>query len=288
MSGPAGVGADEAERWALDPTFPEVPLELLSQEGWREVGSDRWWYSEDIIYLEARALVRAVERCATSNHGRDSRSLFLGDNLAMVLAFERCRARDYKLLVLIRRMCAWCLARGLRARFRWVPSELNNSDSASRKYELRCDDVVGLTEQICNAAALSRIVIAWRSLVSTNSSDSRELSRSAESGRADRGPADDGLLPLRRPSGADQLGGGGERDGEAGCEPGAGHARGGADRGPRCSPRRRAGGDHERQGPGSRFGVRERRVALDASPDGGLVARGPATSQHWSAASSHA
>ena len=29
MSGPAGVAADEAKRWALGPSFPEVPLELL-------------------------------------------------------------------------------------------------------------------------------------------------------------------------------------------------------------------------------------------------------------------
>ena len=77
-AGPGGIDADEASRWEGNPDVPEVPLAFLAQDDWREVCADRWWFDEGIIYLEARALVRAIERCATSSFGRDVRCLFLG------------------------------------------------------------------------------------------------------------------------------------------------------------------------------------------------------------------
>jgi hypothetical protein len=41
-----------------------MPFDFLVQDGLGEVCSDRWWFQEDIIYLEARALLRAIERAA--------------------------------------------------------------------------------------------------------------------------------------------------------------------------------------------------------------------------------
>ena len=48
------------------------------------------------------------------------------------LAFERCRAKKWPLLSLVRRWSGLCLARNIRPAVRWIPSELNVADGASR------------------------------------------------------------------------------------------------------------------------------------------------------------
>ena len=52
--------------------------------------------------------------------------------MAVTLALGRCRARDFKLLIQIRRVAALSLARGIRFYFRWLPSEFNNAEAGSR------------------------------------------------------------------------------------------------------------------------------------------------------------
>eukprot|EP00959_Pyramimonas_sp_CCMP1952_P367041 7687586-Pyramimonas_sp.AAC.1 len=94
--------------------------------------ADKWRCREGIIHLEARAVLKGVERLARSQHGHDARALFVGDNLALTLALGMSRSRDFKLLTLIRRAGSLALARGLRLVFRWVSSELNSSDKGSR------------------------------------------------------------------------------------------------------------------------------------------------------------
>ena len=61
--------------------------------------------------------------------------LFLGDNLGCILALSRSRAKDYQMLVQVRRVAAWSLARGVRISFRWIPSEWNTADDPSRLAE---------------------------------------------------------------------------------------------------------------------------------------------------------
>ena len=106
--------------------------------------------------------MRAVERAATSSYGKDARCLVLADNLSVVLVFERSRARDFKLLSLVRRESAWALARGLRLRFRWIPSELNNSDKASRKFEQQCDGNEHLSETLSKLSCCKMMFNAWK------------------------------------------------------------------------------------------------------------------------------
>ena len=101
--------------------------------------ADKWRYEEGIIHLEARAVLKGIERLARSQHGHDARALFVGDNLALSLALGRSRSRDFKLLTLIRRAGSLALARGLRLVFRWVPSELNSSDKGSRLFDENYD-----------------------------------------------------------------------------------------------------------------------------------------------------
>eukprot|EP00974_Lingulodinium_polyedra_P038139 3655998-Lingulodinium_polyedra.AAC.1 len=67
-----------------------------------------------MVHLEARVLLKAVSRIAHAGPGRDCRVLVLGDNMGVVLAAGRFRARDYKLLAILRRIASFCLMRNLR------------------------------------------------------------------------------------------------------------------------------------------------------------------------------
>eukprot|EP00959_Pyramimonas_sp_CCMP1952_P235797 4927616-Pyramimonas_sp.AAC.1 len=52
--------------------------------------ADRWVFADDILRLEARALVKAASRAAHSQPVKDCRVLLLWDNLSVVLCFCRC------------------------------------------------------------------------------------------------------------------------------------------------------------------------------------------------------
>ena len=118
--------------WSLDNDFPEVPARLLRKELWQPRLWGKWQFDEKIINLEARAAVKALKRVALSRFGSHVRQLFLLDNLSLVLALERCRSRQLDLLKIVRIFCSYCICRGIQPSFRWIPSELNNSDEPSR------------------------------------------------------------------------------------------------------------------------------------------------------------
>ena len=107
----------------------------MRAECWRSVQSDRWQFTDDISRLEARSVVKAVERMCNSKPVSSFRVLILGDNLGVILAFSRRRARDFRLLIQIRRVVALCLARGVKCYFRWIPSEFNSADFGSRVFD---------------------------------------------------------------------------------------------------------------------------------------------------------
>ena len=125
--------------------FPEVPPGRLAASSWKLVRCGRWWFSDGILRLEARALERGVSRFSQFCLGRDIRVLSLCDNMAVTLAVGRSRAKDFGLLVLIRRINAWCLLRNIKLCVCWVPSEFNPSDSGSRMYGASYDESKDMT-----------------------------------------------------------------------------------------------------------------------------------------------
>lgn len=118
--------------WSLDKEFEEVPAQLLRRELWTPRVWGKWDFSENIVVLEGRALVKSLKRIALTVFGSNIRQVLLVDNLSVALSFDRCRSRDFKLLKQIRKFCSYLLARNISASIRWVPSELNNSDIPSR------------------------------------------------------------------------------------------------------------------------------------------------------------
>ena len=73
-----------------------------------------------------------MQRLALTRFGTKIRQRFLADNLGVCLSFARCRAKNFKLLAIIRHFCAYALARGIVSALRWIPSEFNSSDPVSR------------------------------------------------------------------------------------------------------------------------------------------------------------
>ncbi|CAK0828217.1 unnamed protein product [Prorocentrum cordatum] len=53
----------EAARWKRIGVFPEVPSGLLTRDCWRAILADRWPHPDDILRLEARAVVKALLDC---------------------------------------------------------------------------------------------------------------------------------------------------------------------------------------------------------------------------------
>ena len=58
--------------------------------------------------------------------------LFLGNNSGCIIALPRARDQDSKMLVQVRRVVAWLLARLVRGAFRWILGEWNTADDPSR------------------------------------------------------------------------------------------------------------------------------------------------------------
>ena len=121
-----------AAGWEIDDSFPEISGALLSKSAWDIAQAGEWSRPEHIVHLEARALVKSFEiSVEKGGHGR-YRQLLLSDSMSAVLAFERGRARNFRILRHIRRLYATALLYDVDVHFRWIPSELNPADGPSR------------------------------------------------------------------------------------------------------------------------------------------------------------
>ena len=118
--------------WEVDESFEEIPAAGLRRSLWIPKIWGKWHSSENILILEARTVLKGVKRVLLTRFGHDMRQLVLCDNMSVVLAIERCRAKNFKLLCVIRKIAAFCFARNVHLAIRWIPSELNVSDEPSR------------------------------------------------------------------------------------------------------------------------------------------------------------
>jgi hypothetical protein len=130
---------DTNDHWERVSDFPEVPSDLLVFKLWKPCLWGAWQFEEDILVLEARALVKGMRRFARTIFGRNVRQLFLVDNMSVCLAFDRSRSRSFRLLIQIRRFRAYCFVRHIKAVVRWIPSEYNAADIPSRIYDPKGD-----------------------------------------------------------------------------------------------------------------------------------------------------
>ena len=119
----------------LNPNFREVPKHFTHPEGWRLDRAHKVQHAERIGILEARGTVAAVRHKLRALRAFGCKHLHLSDNLGDVLGFSKGRMCNFGLLACCRQLAALCLAGNVIVKHRWVPSEVNFADAASRTWE---------------------------------------------------------------------------------------------------------------------------------------------------------
>ena len=119
----------------LNEDFQDVPFEIANSTEWKLQFASQMHHKEHITILEGRATVQSIRHVARSVANFNKRHLHLGDNLGMVLAFDRGRAKAVPLLFCCRRAAAYSVVTGCAFHHRWIPSEWNRADGPSRQWE---------------------------------------------------------------------------------------------------------------------------------------------------------
>lgn len=112
--------------------FDEVSPRLVHRSDWKACVCGRWKDSENILRLEGRALILGLRHRLRSQCAAGRRQVFLSDNLSLVLALMRGRASSPQLLPVCRAAFAHSMFPDVHVSVRWVASEFNPADAASR------------------------------------------------------------------------------------------------------------------------------------------------------------
>lgn len=118
-------------------TFVEVPAEMHGSP-WRPVFVGKWRLSG---YHQARREASArswtVRHIASNGAWHGMKHLLLGGNLGLACAGDKGRSSRFEMLTQYRCTCAYALAADITFVDRWLPSEYNKADAASRISEPR-------------------------------------------------------------------------------------------------------------------------------------------------------
>ena len=121
--------------WEVNNSFREIPADMMDENRWKLLWNSQIHFKEPIHLIEARGVLAAIKHRTREWQRHGTRILVLNDNLGVVLSIQKGRSSSYSLLRLIRRISAHCLAANIRLVCRWIPSELNTADHASRVWE---------------------------------------------------------------------------------------------------------------------------------------------------------
>jgi hypothetical protein len=125
----------EPDPYEPNPDFQEVPVDILESESWKTHFGCRVYRAEPIGILESRGVLAGIKHRVRRRADFCRRCLHLSDNMSVVLAFSKGRCSNFVILACIRRTLAHEIATNCQFLFRWVPSERNAMDKASRRYE---------------------------------------------------------------------------------------------------------------------------------------------------------
>ena len=108
---------------------------LACSDEWVTQFATHMQHPEHITLLEARGTMQAIRHKLRTSKNFGMRHLHLGDNLGMVLAYDRGRAKSVPLLICCRKAAAYSVAGNCFFTHRWIPSEWNAADGPSRQWE---------------------------------------------------------------------------------------------------------------------------------------------------------
>jgi len=127
------VVSSELMGWEKRQSVPDFSRAELGS-GWQVRIATPYKNKEGITVLEGRSIILGLRRIARCKKNFNQHHLFLNDNFGAILALDRGRAWHFPLLRSCRRFGVLCAVTGIRAHVRWVISELNPADAASRRY----------------------------------------------------------------------------------------------------------------------------------------------------------
>ncbi|CAK0804177.1 unnamed protein product, partial [Prorocentrum cordatum] len=127
----AGTVPDGPEVSDVDPSFEEVPPDIW-RDHWHPVLSVPWRRPAPQVILEARSGVMALKHKLRSKRSFRKAHVMLNDAMAPILALAKGRSSAPALLAVCRQVACLLLASGSAAHWRWLPSEFNSADPASR------------------------------------------------------------------------------------------------------------------------------------------------------------
>ena len=177
---------EERDPFQLNLEFQHVPHEIACSPEWRVQFASRMTKPEHITLLEGRGTVQAIRHKMRVEGNFGKKHLHLGDNLGMVLAFDRGRAKSVPLLLCCRRATAFAIAGDAVFTHRWLPSEHNAADAASRQWEgQRAEETVNKNK----AQEVATAICYPKSGSSISQNTCKEFLRRCVGGTEERGTA---------------------------------------------------------------------------------------------------
>ena len=110
----------------------------LLGKAWVVVSSRPWAYVENISVLEGRAVLSGLNHALSFGDVAGKTHVGLIDNMGVTLALEKGRSSKAGVRTVCRRVAAALLSCDAFAAWRWIPSESNRADPASRRFEHLC------------------------------------------------------------------------------------------------------------------------------------------------------
>ena len=125
------------DSFQLNLDFQHIPESFARSNKWATQFSSPMRFQEHITILEGRATLQAIRRKLRCSRSFGLKHLHCGDNLGMVLAFDRGRAKAIPLLFCCRKAASYSVAGDCSFVHRWLPSEWNAADGPSRLWEVQ-------------------------------------------------------------------------------------------------------------------------------------------------------
>ena len=131
-----GAFRKEEEHLLLDFLVPPLALCWDDRARWTTIVEGMWQHQQEHINVkECRVVFMAIRRACMRRRTLGRKILVFTDNLVSALVLEKGRSRAKGLNSLARRVCAYCLAHGLRVRYRYLETGRNPADEGSRRLE---------------------------------------------------------------------------------------------------------------------------------------------------------